>query len=213
MIFAVNFSTQQSDHFLPSSISVSHIKSIKDLRLALSHIEETAKDWHPRTVAAVFSCVYSNSLSELLYHVTRNLVHATINLYTHAFTALFQSIRDGLPAASLVPPAQAIMMRGSPEYERLVRHVIDEGLIATWARNQSSQNSPRSDRDPRPRSWHQSSTDHHASSTVPPAIRAHIPVVNGSQVIFASKLLRAATSLDAITSTILHGCQQRSLNT
>ncbi|KAG1706487.1 hypothetical protein DVH05_001636 [Phytophthora capsici] len=155
---------------------------MKDLRLALSRIEEAAVEWYPRPVAEVFRCVYANSLSELLDQAPQNLLHATINLYTHVFTILFQSIREELPADFLVPQAQAIMTRGSLEYERLVRNVIDEGLIATWARNQPSRQSPRLDRNFKSSNSRRSTRDRPTTPTIPAELKALIPIVDDSQV-------------------------------
>ncbi|ETM34287.1 hypothetical protein L914_18599 [Phytophthora nicotianae] len=70
------------------------------------------------------------------------------------------------------------MTRGSPEYERLVRNVIDEGLIATWARNQPSCSSPRTDRHSRPSNTRRSTRERTTASSIPDNIKAVIPVVN-----------------------------------
>ncbi|ETL27846.1 hypothetical protein L916_18680 [Phytophthora nicotianae] len=74
------------------------------------------------------------------------------------------------------------MTRGSPEYERLVRNVFDEGLIATWARNQPSRSSPRTDRHSRPSNTRRSTRERTTASSIPDNIKAVIPVVNDSQV-------------------------------
>ncbi|KAF4029532.1 Reverse transcriptase-like [Phytophthora infestans] len=59
------------------------------------------------------------------------------------------------------------MTRGSPEHERLVRNVIDEGLIAAWARNQPPRQSPRTDRNYKPSNSRRSTRDRPTASAPP----------------------------------------------
>ncbi|KAF4135020.1 hypothetical protein GN958_ATG15787 [Phytophthora infestans] len=75
------------------------------------------------------------------------------------------------------------MTRGSPEHERLVRNVIDEGLIAAWARNQPPRQSPRTDRNYKPSNSRRSTRDRPTASAPPPPaeVKALIPMVNDSQ--------------------------------
>ncbi|KAE8892129.1 hypothetical protein PF003_g24047 [Phytophthora fragariae] len=126
MIFAVNFGTRPLDHFLPppaqsggrrsvthdsatwgsgDTVPVAHIISISDLRRALSRIYEAAVEWYPRPVAEVFSIVHANATKDTSDNAPRDLVYATINLYTLVFTRLFQSIQDDNHASVLADEA------------------------------------------------------------------------------------------------------------
>ncbi|KAL3670483.1 hypothetical protein V7S43_004802 [Phytophthora oleae] len=93
------------------------------------------------------------------------------------------------------------MTRGSPEYERLVRNVIDEGLIATWDRNQQSRSSPRSDYRSKPKKQRISTSERPTQSAIPSAIKTQIPTASGSQVCLRFQTLRTATSRVANTLT------------
>eukprot|EP00644_Phytophthora_capsici_P018707 jgi/Phyca11/132629/e_gw1.193.4.1 len=200
MLFAVNFGTRQLDHFLPPPTqsgggrSVGHdpatwssadtspvasIQSIEDLRQTLHIIEEAAVEWYPRPVAEVFRAVYSNSSSRMLNNAPHDLMVATLNLYTQVFTSIFQAIRDGERAGSLVDLAQSIMARGSPDYNRLVRDVIDEGIIRTWGRNEASYRTSTSRHDHRTTSRANRKT---GSKAIPPEIKALLPKHDGNDI-------------------------------
>eukprot|EP00644_Phytophthora_capsici_P017353 jgi/Phyca11/573857/estExt2_Genewise1.C_PHYCAscaffold_570139 len=201
MLFSVNFGTRQLDHFLPpaqsgNERSVTHdpatwasadsspvalISTIEDLRTSLYCIQEAASEWYPRPVAEVFRCVHSDSLDRLLDNAPRGLVCATINLYTHVFTSLFHAIREEYPAASLAQSARDILSHDSVDYRRLVRSVIDQALISTWARNQpptvAQPRSQRAERRPRQRqSVPTQRRQNQAVGGIPTTIKAQIPV-------------------------------------
>ncbi|OWY93112.1 hypothetical protein PHMEG_00037611, partial [Phytophthora megakarya] len=140
MLFAVNFGSRRLEHFLSpeqhgSGRSVGHMvvgryePAISDLRSALRTIEGAAVEWYPRPVPEVFLAVYSHSTSLMLDNAPHDLLVATLNLYTQEFTSIFHAIRDDQHASRLINIAESTMVRGSPDYNRLVRDVKDEGLI------------------------------------------------------------------------------------
>ncbi|KAE8981113.1 hypothetical protein PR002_g23922 [Phytophthora rubi] len=198
MIFAVNFGTRPLDHFLPppaqsggrrsvthdsatwgsgDTVPGAHIISISDLRRALSRIYEAAVEWYPRPVAEVFSIVHANATKDTLDNAPRDLVYATINLYTLVFTRLFQSIQDDNHASVLADEARATLSHSSPDYIRLVRQVIDTALVDTWARQIEYGSSTSRRFEARSRAGGpQRGTQHHQSrTTVPSEILAKVP--------------------------------------
>ncbi|KAE9353474.1 hypothetical protein PF008_g4979 [Phytophthora fragariae] len=198
MIFAVNFGTRPLDHFLPppvqsggrrsvthdsatwgsgDTVPVAHIISISDLRRALSRIYEAAVEWYPRPVAEVFSIVHANATKDTSDNAPRDLVYATINLYTLVFTRLFQSIQDDNHASVLADEARATLSHSSPDYIRLVRQVIDTALVDTWARQIEYGSSTSRRFEARSRAGGpQRGTQHHQSrTTVPSEILAKVP--------------------------------------
>ncbi|KAI9979667.1 hypothetical protein PInf_026331 [Phytophthora infestans] len=177
MVFAVDFGTRPIDHFLPPSAhgdggrTVVHdsstwtsgdsvpgglITSMDDLRATLQCIREVATEWYPREIVDVFAAVCADATSRVLNNAPTGLVHAMINLYTHVFSRLFIAISQNADPASLVNQARSVMASDSPDYLRLVRHIIDHGLISSWAQSQRS-------------SSHRSNTTAYGPSTRPSA--------------------------------------------
>jgi hypothetical protein len=72
------------------------------------------------------------------------------------------------------------MARGSPDYNRLVRDVIDEALIATWARNQLS--SPRTERRSQTNDAQRTSHSRTTSPTLPQAVKEQVHRHNGKPI-------------------------------
>ncbi|EEY63654.1 uncharacterized protein PITG_02120 [Phytophthora infestans T30-4] len=177
MVFAVDFGTRPIDHFLPPSAhgnggrTVVHdsstwtsgdsvpgglITSMDDLRATLQCIREVATEWYPRDIVDVFAAVCADATSRVLNNAPTGLVHAMINLYSHVFSRLFIAISQNADPASLVDQARSVMASDSPDYLRLVRQVIDHGLISSWAQSQRS-------------SSHRSNTTAYGPSTRPSA--------------------------------------------
>ena len=199
MLFAVNFGTRQLDHFLPppaqsgGSRAVVHdpatwssadtsppflIRSISDLRATLHRIQEAATEWYPQPVADVFRVVYTDAQSSMFDDAPPDLVHGVVNLYSHAFSELFRDISEAMPAESLVGRVRGIIAHDSDSYDRLVRHVIEQALISTWARRHSVD----SDRGVFSRTRFSREPRRSALSVLPPTIASAVPVRDGRPV-------------------------------
>ncbi|KAG6946276.1 hypothetical protein JG688_00016129 [Phytophthora aleatoria] len=152
----------------------------------------------------VFGVVHASSLAKALDHAPQDLVHATINLYTYGFTKLFEAIRENNYAPSLVSQTRGILSHDSAGYIRLIRQVIENAIVVTWARQQGhgSYSSRRPDYRGRPGATNRGHQSAH-SSTVPPEILAKVTKRDNQLICLRFQTKRVVTFQAARTSTSL----------
>eukprot|EP00644_Phytophthora_capsici_P011168 jgi/Phyca11/545541/estExt2_Genewise1Plus.C_PHYCAscaffold_180211 len=232
MVFAVDFGTRPIDHFLPPSAhgdggrTVVHdsstwtsgdtvpgglITSMDDLRATLQCIREVATEWYPREIVDVFAAVCADATSRVLNNAPTGLVHAMVNLYTHVFSGLFIAISQNADPASLVDQARSVMASDSPDYLRLVRQVIDHGLISSWAQSQRSSShrsnttayGPSTRPSARSGSHRESRQTRQQVSPVPEAIMQQIPKRNNKTVCLKFRSCKYAHDFEQLPEEVM----------